>query len=135
MSVYCVGTPVVSALVTLKVEGEDKTYELKAGDALTNLTLENYPEDIVIESATVRGFTLKTTQAPLVGNGKVFDCIPTYKFDPQAGHNHGIVEQVSQIDKVLIELPPEGEAEVGPKEFIILSQVKAFEGGTEVGSD
>ena len=101
---YSIGTPVVSAIIRTKTAGEVTAVTVAKGDALTDLTVVSYPENIVLPSATVRGFTLKSLSMPR-NSSTVYDGIPTYMPDPDGGSYFGTAEEVTEIDKILVDVP------------------------------
>ena len=133
MSVITTGTPVVSAVIRTRTADGVSATLLARDDEITSLTLTGYPKDIVIESATVRGFTLKSLQLPR-NTCCVFDGIPAYKYendDEPSGFFH-LAEETTQVDKVVVEIAPESEDEDPIVMSIPVGKIKSFDGGTAV---
>lgn len=133
MSNRSIGTPVVSAIIRTRTGAEVTSTMVAKDDTLTNLTIANYPEDIVLGSATVKGFTLKSLQMPR-GSSAIYDGIPTYMPDPDGGSFYRLAEEVTEIDKVVVEVQPAEEGDDVVAMTIPVSTIKSFEGGTPVES-
>lgn len=133
--VYSIGTPIVSTVVRTIQGDEVVTKQIAAEDVLTDLVLDNYPDDITIASATVKGFTLKSLQRP-INHHAIFDGVPAYLredgFDP-TNHHFGIIEETAEIDEVLFEIAANEETgRPATTTKIPLHRIKAFTGGTDV---
>lgn len=136
MAVYSIGVPIVGAQIKFKKNDTTTIVQVKKGDTLTDIVLDRYPAEVTIASADVVGFTLKSARMPR-GASRVYDGIPTYLPDNRGDHHFGLVEEVSEIDKILLEIPGETEDDPSTKEMLSLSEIKSFTGGTAVtpGSD
>ncbi|MCM1230079.1 MAG: hypothetical protein NC489_08100 [Ruminococcus flavefaciens] len=133
-----IGTPVISAVITTKVGDELKSVTIAKDDELTNLTLLRYPKDLVLETATVKGFTLASLKRPQ-NTATVYDGIPAYVRDPDTpdvnpGSLFHLAEETTQVDKVIVEVPSDVEGEDPVLKTIPVSIIKSFEGGTPVES-
>lgn len=133
MSNRSVGTPVVSAIIHIRKGDEVTSTAVAKDDKLTNLTIGHYPEDIVLDSATVKGFTLKSLQMPR-GSCTIYDGIPTYMPDPDGGSFFRLAEETTEIDKIVVEVEPETEGDDVVAMTIPVCAIKSFEGGTPVES-
>ena len=112
--VYSIGTPIVSTVVRTIQGDEVVTKQIAAEDVLTDLVLDNYPDDITIASATVKAY--------LREDG----------FDP-TNHHFGIIEETAEIDEVLFEIAANEETgRPATTTKIPLHRIKAFTGGTDV---
>ena len=132
------GTPVVSAVITTKSGKELKSVQIAKDDELSNLTLKGFPEDVVIESATVKGFQLSSLRRP-TGSGPIFDGIPSYIPDPDtADVNPGsldcMAEETTQVNRIIVEIPAEEEDGDPQVRTILVSSIRSFEGGTPIES-
>lgn len=126
MSKYTFGVPVVSAVITTTdATGKETSTAVKAGDSLTDLTILNYPENIKIASATVKGFTLKA--AELARNcTTIYDGVPTYQADNNFQAYGQTAEEVTQIAAMVVEVPGEKESDPSMVISCPISKVVSF---------
>lgn len=134
-----IGTPVVSAVITMQIDGAVKSVQIAKDDKLTDLTLANWPEDIVIASATVKGFQLCSLKRP-ENAGTIWDGVPEYVYDPDTpavnpGSTIQMVEETTQVNRVIVEVPAATEGGDPTYRTIAVSSIKSFSGGTEIKAD
>lgn len=126
MKDFSTGVPVVSAVITTPAaDGDPTVTELENGTTLTNLVLaRTCGEDRTIASATVKGFVLKTGY-PIPNDSRIYDGVPVRSNDLEGSH-FGLAEEVTMIDKVLIEIPGKTKDDDPTCELVPVGRIKSM---------